>query len=112
MFAAGDAGLTGSGEFPEVPAVVVGLLRALVAAGRGEDGELVADPVAAVGFVVGQRLAGPGAGDEDAPAAEAEGVAPVGFALATAGRLPGAGVLRLDAVAQPVRARRGTRFVT
>ena len=61
-------------------------------------------PGFAAGAVVGEGLAGPFAGDQDAPSGVAEVLGAVGLALAQAGDQPGAGVLWLDAVAEPVRA--------
>ena len=69
------------------------------------------EPVAAVGPMVGERLAGPLAGDQDAPPGVAEVFAAVRFALAVSWSQACAGVLGLDAVAQPVRACRGARLV-
>jgi hypothetical protein len=63
-------------------------------------------PGFAVGAVVGQGLAGPLAGDQDAASGVAEVVAAVGFAFALARDQAGPGVLGGDAVAEPVRARR------
>ena len=68
-------------------------------------------PVLAVGAVVGQGLAGPLAGDQDPAPGVAEVIGVVGLALAPAGRQAGPGVLGLDAVAEPVRARRRARLV-
>ena len=68
-------------------------------------GEGFADDSGAVGAVLGQGLAGPLAGDEDAAAAEAEVLPVVGFRAAPA--RAAARVRRscgLDAVAEPVRA--------
>jgi hypothetical protein len=61
-------------------------------------------PVLAVGAVVGEGLAGPLSGDEHAASGVAEVLAAVGFALARAGSRARLGVLRLDAVAEPVGA--------
>src|SRR5215467_3312959 len=58
------------------------------------------------GAVVGQGLAGPFAGDQDAAAGVAAVLGPVRLALALARDERGPGVLRLDPVAEPVRARR------
>src|SRR6185312_15730190 len=68
-------------------------------------------PCPGVRFVVGEGLARPLAGDEDAPAAHAEGRPLVDLGLAAAGGLVRACVLRLDAVAEPVRAARRARGV-
>ena len=57
-------------------------------------------PLLAVGAVVGQRLAGPLAGDEHPPPGVAEVIGVVGLALAPARRLAGPGALGLDAVPQ------------
>ena len=62
-----------------------------------------ADDSGAVGFVFGEGLAGPVAGDEDAAAADAEVLSVVGLARASAGDEAGARLVGLDAVAQPVR---------
>ena len=68
-----------------------------------------ADDGGAVGPVLGQGLAGPLAGDQDAAAAEAEVLPVVRLRVAPAGSQAGAGVLGLDAVAEPVRAARRAR---
>ena len=68
-------------------------------------------PGFAVGAVIGQGLAGPLAGDQDAAPGVAEVLAAVGLALAGARSQAGPGVLGLDAVAEPVRAGRRARFV-
>ena len=68
-------------------------------------------PVLAVGPVVGQRLAGPLAGDQHPAPGVAEVIGVVGLALAPAGGQAGPGVLGLDAVAEPVRAPRRARLV-
>ena len=65
----------------------------------------------AVGAVVGQGLAGPFAGDQDAAPGVAEVLAAVGLALAGTRPQAGPGVLGLDAVAEPVRAGRRARLV-
>ena len=65
----------------------------------------------AVGAVVGEGLAGPFAGDQDAASGVAEVLAAVGFALAVPGAQARPRVLGLDAVAQPVRAGRRARLV-
>ena len=62
------------------------------------------EPGFAVGAVVGEGLAGPFAGDQDAASGVAEVLVAVGFAPAQAGDQVRAGVLGLDAVAEPVRA--------
>jgi hypothetical protein len=67
-------------------------------------------PVLPVGAVVGQRLAGPLARDQDPAPGVAEVVGVVGLALAGAGGQAGPGVLGLDAVPQPVRAPRRARL--
>src|SRR5580700_5605072 len=61
-------------------------------------------PGLAVGAVVGQRLAGPFARDQDAAPGVAKVFAAVGLALAAARDQARSGVLGLDAVAEPVRA--------
>jgi hypothetical protein len=63
-------------------------------------------PRFAVGPVVGEGLARPLAGDEDTATRVAEVVAAVRFAFALARHQPGSRILRGNAVAQPVRARR------
>src|SRR5271157_5252968 len=69
------------------------------------------EPGPPVGAVVGQRLAGPLAGDQDAASGVAEVFAAVGFALAGARAQAWPGVLGLDAVAEPVRSGRRAGFV-
>jgi hypothetical protein len=69
------------------------------------EAEGLGEPGFAVGAVVGEGFAGPFAGDQDAASGVAEVFAAVGFAFAPAGDLAGSGVLGLDAVAEPVRAR-------
>src|ERR1019366_1001815 len=59
------------------------------------------EPGPAVGAVVGQGLAGPFAGDQDAASGVAEVLAAVGFAFAAARAQVRPGVLGLDAVAEP-----------
>jgi hypothetical protein len=66
--------------------------------------EGVQQPLFPVGPVVGQRLAGPLAGDQDPATGITEVISVVGLALAPAGDQAGPGVLGLDAVAEPVRA--------
>jgi hypothetical protein len=79
-----------SDRFPGVP----------VGVGRfGGVAEQVEDPVAAVGAVVAEGLAGPLAGDEYAPAGVAEVFGPVCFAPAGSRAQAVAGALGLDAVA-------------
>ena len=95
--------------------------RQVVGVGRGDPavagrvGQLQAEgldqPGFAVGAVVGQGLAGPLAGDQDAPADVAAVLGPVRLPLARAGDQAGPGVLRLDAVPQPVRAGRRARLI-
>ena len=68
-------------------------------------------PLFPVGAVVGQRLAGPLAGDQDPAPGVAEVIGVVGLALAAAGGQAGPGVLGLDAVPEPVRAPRRARLV-
>ena len=87
-----------------------GLPLVAVRVGAG-DAEGLQEPVPAVGAVVGQRLARPFAGDQDAAPGVAEVLAAVGFAGAPARAHALAGVLGLDAVAQPVRAGRRARLV-
>jgi hypothetical protein len=86
---------------PAVAARVVGVGQA----------EHAHQPRFAVAAVVGEGLARPFAGHQHAPSGVAEVVGPVGFALAPARPHSLVGVFGLDAVAQPVRARRGARFV-
>lgn len=83
----------------------------MVAAGCVDTGffEDSADDVGAVGGMLGEGLAGPVAGDQDAAAAEAEVLAVVGLRFALAGDQFGAGVFGLHAVAEPVRAPRRAR---
>ena len=69
------------------------------------------EPVAPGGPMVGEGLAGPFARDEDPPSGVAEVLAAVCLALASAWPQARAGVLGLDAVAQPVRAYRRARLV-
>src|SRR6201999_4493126 len=71
--------------------------------------ESLGEPVLAVGAVVGQGLARPAARGQDAASGVAEVGLVVGFALAAAGDQAGAGVLGLDAVAEPVGAARRAR---
>jgi hypothetical protein len=92
--------VAGGDGFPGVPSGIV-----------GRDAERSQQPAATVRAVVGEGLAGPFAGDQDAAAGVAEVLAAVGVALAAAGAHAGPGVLRLDAVAEPVRAGRGARLV-
>ncbi len=68
--------------------------------------EGVQEPVLAVGAVVGQRLAGPLAGDQDSAPGIAQMFMAVGLAFAGAGDQAGAGVLGPDAVPQAVGAPR------
>ncbi len=84
-----------------------------VAGGVGcREAEGFQEPGFAVGAVVGEGLAGPFAGDEDAASGVAEVLGAVGFAGAVAGPQARARVLGLDAVAQPVRAGRGAGLVS
>jgi hypothetical protein len=94
-------GVAGGDGFPRVAGGV-----------RCREAEGGQKPVAAVGAVIGERLARPFAGDQDAPSGVAEVLAAVRLALAPARPQARTGVLGLDAVAQPVRARRGARLVT
>ncbi len=72
--------------------------------GRDPGGfEDLADDLGPVRLVLGEGLAGPVPADLDAAAAEAEVLPVVRLARAHAGREAGAGVLGLDAEAQPVR---------
>ena len=64
-----------------------------------------------VGAVVGEGLAGPLAGDQDAASRVAEVFAAVSFAPAAPRPQVRPGVLGLDAVAQPVSAGRRARLV-
>ena len=68
-----------------------------------------ADDGGPVGPVLGEGLAGPLAGDQDAAAAEAEVLPVVRLDGAAAGDQAGAGLVGLDAVAQPVRAAAASR---
>ncbi len=68
--------------------------------------ERLCEPGLAVGAVVGQRLAGPLAGHQDPAPGIAQVLPPVGLALAGSWPQARPGVLRLDAVPQPVRAGR------
>jgi hypothetical protein len=61
--------------------------------------------------MVGEGLAGPFAGDQDAAPGVAKVFALVSFALTVPGPQSRPRVLGLDAVAQPVRARRRARLV-
>src|ERR1035441_9954136 len=70
------------------------------------------EPGLAVGPVVGQGLAGPLAGNQDAPSGVAEVFAAVGFSFATAWPQVRAWVLGLDAVTEPVRAGRRARLIS
>ena len=58
------------------------------------------EPGLPVSAMVGQGLAGPFAGDQDAPAGEAKVLGPVGFALAQARDQPRSRVFGLDTVAE------------
>ena len=93
-------GVTGGDGFPGVAGRV----------GVG-DAEGFQEPCLAVGAVVGERLAGPLARDQDAAPGVAEVLAAVSLAPAVPGPQAGARVLGLDAVAQPVRASRRAGFV-
>src|SRR5208337_5528597 len=66
--------------------------------------EHLGQPCLAVGAVVGQRLAGPLAGDQHAPPGVAEVLAAMRLALAATRAQPRPGVLGLDSEAEPVRA--------
>ena len=85
-------GVAGCDRFPGVAGRVGG--------GLAEGGQ---EPVLAVGPVIRERLTGPFAGDQDPASGVAEVLAAMGLALARPGS-GRAGVLRLDAVAEPVRA--------
>jgi hypothetical protein len=93
-------GVAGGDGFPRV-------------AGRvsGRESEGCDQPVAPVGAVVGESLAGPFAGDQDAAPGVAEVFAAVSFALAVPGAQSQPRILGLNAVTEPVGARRGTRLV-
>ena len=93
-------GVAGGDGFPGVAGRVGG--------GEPEGGD---EPVAPVGPMVGQGLAGPFAGDQDAAPGVAEVFAAVGFALTVPGAQSRAGILGLDAVAQPVRTGRRARLI-
>jgi hypothetical protein len=88
-------GVAGSDGFP----LVAGRVRFGEAEGMQEPGF-------AVGAVVGQGLTGPLAGDQDTPPGVAEVFAAVRLASAPAWSQAFTGVLRRDAVAQPVGWRR------
>jgi hypothetical protein len=64
------------------------------------DAEQGSDSGPVVGFVIGQRLAGPVAGDEHPPAAEAEGASLVDFGLAVDWFQAGLGVLGLHSASE------------
>ena len=68
-------------------------------------------PGLAVGAVIGEGLAGPLAGDQDAPSGVAAVLGPVRLALARGGDQTWPGVLGLDAVAEPVRTGRRARLI-
>jgi hypothetical protein len=72
--------------------------------------ERLQEPLLAIGAMVGQRLAGPLAGDQHPPPGVAEVIGVVGLALAPAGNQAGPHVLGLDTVAEPVRAGRRARL--
>jgi hypothetical protein len=90
----------------QLPGVGGRLVRAggVAVVGASADAEEVADPGAGVGAVVGEGFSGPVAGDEDAPAAGAEGGPLVDLALAAPGLQPPMCLLRLDAIQEPVGA--------
>lgn len=90
----------GFGELPGVPLFTAGRCGI----GVGGDAEQRFDPLAAVGPVVGQGLAGPLAGEQHPPAAAAESFPLVDLVLAVARLEPRARLLGLDAVEQPVGA--------
>src|SRR5208282_2340243 len=92
--------VAGFDRFPGVPARI-----------SCRNPERAGKPGPPVGAVVGQRLAGPLAGDQDPAAAVAEVLATVCFALAAAWPQAWAGVVGLDAVAEPVRAGRRARLI-
>ena len=93
-------GVAGGDGFPGVPCWV-----------GGGEAEGFGEPVLPVGAVVGKGLTGPFAGDQDPASGVAEVFAAVCLALAGARTQSGAWVPGLDAVAEPVRARRGAGFV-
>src|SRR5690348_9102548 len=72
--------------------------------------EHLGQPGLAVAAVVGERLAGPLTRDQHPATGVAEMLASVRLALAGAGDQARAGVLGLDAIPQPVRARRRARL--
>ena len=94
-------GVTGGDGFPGVPG--------RVGVGDAERGQ---EPVLAVGAVVGECLARPFAGDQDAASGIAEVLAAVGLAPAVPGPQAGPGVAGLDAVAELVGAPRRARLVS
>ena len=105
VLAVGDDVQEAAGVFHVVGVAWGDGLPAVVGWVGGGLAERVQEPVAAVVAVVGEGLGGPLAGDQDAAAGVAEVFAAVGLALAGARAQAGAGVLGLDAVAEPVGAR-------
>ena len=93
-------GVTGRDRFPGVPA--------WVGCRNPERGH---QPVLAVGPMVGEGLAGPFAGNQDAATGVTEVLAAVRLAFAPAGPQPRSWVLGLDAVAKPVRTGRGNSIL-
>jgi hypothetical protein len=73
--------------------------------------EHLRQPSLPVAAVVGQRLTGPLAGHQHSPPGITEMVITVGLSLAPARNQAGPGGLGLDAVAQPIRARRRARLI-
>ena len=73
--------------------------------------ERAGQPSPAIGPVVGQRLTRPLAGDQDTAPGITEVLAAMSLALAGTRPQARPGVARLDAVAKPVRAGRGTRLI-
>ncbi len=96
-----EVGIGRGDHLPPVTAVVAGVPEA----------EHVREPGFPVAAVVGEGLAGPFAGDQDAATCVAEVLRAVSFALARSGPQSLAGVFRLDAVPQPVRAARRAGLV-
>nr|WP_305786198.1 hypothetical protein [Actinoplanes lichenis] len=105
VFERRQVGVAVSGHLP-----CEGRWRRLLRVGGRRGGRLIADaeqrldPGVCVGAVVGEGLAGPVAGDEDAPAADAEGGLLVNPALAVAGSQLAVCLFGLDGVEQPIGA--------
>src|SRR5260221_3972808 len=95
--------MVGVGRGDTFPGVLAGVVCRKIEGGQ--------EPGFAAAAVVGEGLAGPLAGDQDAAPGVAEVLAAVGLAFAVAGPQAGPRVGWLDAVAQPVRARWRARLV-